>query len=115
MMDHFTEAAYPTNLYIYLTRGDTFDINKKEIGCRRVPSGVLSNTHFQPSFYCSSGFLDSSESSACRSNAPILSLEQFLLMYNLQDTLLPAFVGPDIMSFFSRYSNIFYLAPIVYA
>ena len=79
-MAQLTAAASPKNICLDFYSGNTVDIDMKEIGRRRIPSRYLSNSHFLPDFSCTSDFLASSHKSACKSTAPIPSLEQSVLM-----------------------------------
>ena len=79
-MSHLAAAASPKNIRLKFSRGDTIDIEMKEIGCRRITSRELSNSHFPPYFYWDYEFLSYTDSSACRSTAPMMYLDQYILM-----------------------------------
>ena len=63
-MTHLTVAASPTKPYIDFSGGNTVDLDMKEIGCRRITSRDLSNSHFPTSFSCASDFLAYTDTSA---------------------------------------------------
>ena len=70
-MDHLTASASTKYICLEFSRGDTIDIEMKDIGCRSIPSRDLSNSKFPPAFYFVSNFIASTDSSACRSTSPI--------------------------------------------
>ena len=79
-MSHLTAYASPTKLCLDFHSGDNVDIDMKEISHRLITSRNLSNSKFLPSFSCDYDFLASSEKSACKSTAPIPSLDHYVLM-----------------------------------
>ena len=79
-MAHLTAYFFSTKLFLDFYSDNTVDIEIKEIGRRRIPSRYLSNSHFLPDFSCTSDFLASSHTSACKSTAPIPYLDQSVLM-----------------------------------
>ena len=79
-MGNLTSAASPTRLCLEFSSGDAVDIEMKEIGCRQIPSRELSNSNFPPSLCCDSEFIYSIESSDYRNTAPVISLDQYILM-----------------------------------
>ena len=74
-MAHITADDSPKNICLKFYNGSTVDLDMKEIGRRRIPSRDLQNSHFPPAFYYAYDFIDSSETSDCRSNSPIPSLD----------------------------------------
>ena len=94
-MTHIAMADSLTNLCLYFYIGNTVHLDMKAIGRRFIPYKDLSNSHFQPSFYCSSEFLASSETSDCRSTSPIPSLYQSVLMLTLIEVSSFGKVGSD--------------------
>ena len=79
LMAHFTADASPAKVYLELYSVDTIDLQMKEIGRRRIFRD-LSSSHFLPDFSCTSDFLASAESSACRITTSIQLLDQSVLM-----------------------------------
>ena len=79
-MAQLTVDDPPTNLCLDFSRGDTVDLDMKEIGHRRITSRDFSDSQFPPSFSCVSDFLSSNDASTCRSTNLIPSLEHSSLM-----------------------------------
>ena len=105
-VDHLTVAASTTDICLDFSSGDTVDLEMKENGCRRIPSREFSNSHFPQSFSYASNFIDSSETSTCRTTDTIKYFDQSVLMYNLLEGSGIAKIGPDKISFFNRSSNL---------
>ena len=63
-MAQLTIDASPTKLCFDFYSGDNVDLEMKEIGCTRISSRDLSNSHIAMSFYCDSNFLASDDTSA---------------------------------------------------
>ena len=77
---HLTADTSPTKLCLDFSSGDTFDLEMKEIGRRRIHSREFSNSQFTLYFYFDSDFIASYETYACRRTAPIKSLDQSIFM-----------------------------------
>ena len=105
-MSHITVYASTTKLCLDFFSCDTVDIEMKEIGRSRISSRDLSNSYFPPEFSCASDFIASSETSYCKSTAPIPSLDQYVLVYNLLKGSGLDKVSPDQIYFLKNPSNI---------